>query len=227
MRVPRDVIIPGMTSRRSVAIELAAIGLATAVFLAAFPVRPSYVDFALAGVAVALIAASAPRSRRLWQTWPPGAGESAGLRRAAIETAAFTVVALLVLAVMAAVAAPAGISRAELAARFVSRNFWIAMAAYFPWALLQQYIVQFYLFGRLAKLASPGVAVALTALGFCSLHFPRWPVMALTAIAGAFWAITYYRHRTLLPIAASHAILGAALHYWVFGRDLLRIWPTF
>ncbi len=222
-----DVIIPRMTSRRSVALELAAIALATAVFLAAFPVRPSYVDFALAGVAVALIAASTPRSRRLWQTLPPRAGEHAGLRRAAIETAAFTAVALVALGLMAVLVAPAEVTRTELAARFVSRNFLLATAVYFPWALLQQYIFQFYLFGRLAKLVPLGIAVALTALAFSGAHFPRWPVMAVTAMAGAFWTLTYYRHRTLLPLAASHAILGAALHYWVFGRDLLRIWPAF
>jgi len=27
-----------------------------------------------------------------------------------------------------------------------------------------------------------------------------------------------------LPLALSHALLGAALHYWVFGNDLLARW---
>jgi hypothetical protein len=28
----------------------------------------------------------------------------------------------------------------------------------------------------------------------------------------------------LLPLAVSHALLGTALHYWVFGNDLLERW---
>ena len=68
------------------------------------------------------------------------------------------------------------------------------------------------------------VAVMLTAATFASVHFPRWPVMAVTLIAGSVWTLIYYRHRVLLPLAASHAILGAALHYWVFGHDLLATW---
>jgi membrane protease YdiL (CAAX protease family) len=48
--------------------------------------------------------------------------------------------------------------------------------------------------------------------------------MVVTAVAGVVWAIFYYRWRRLPPLAASHAILGATLHYWVFGNDLLMQW---
>jgi membrane protease YdiL (CAAX protease family) len=215
-----------ITVRRSVALELCAIALLTVAFLVVFRVRPSYVDFALAGLAVALIAASAGRSRRLWQSLPPLAGTRAGFRGAAIETAIFTAAALVALAIIAVLAAPAELTREQLVARFVSWHWLIAMLVYFAWALLQQFIFQFYLFGRLVQLVPAPLAIALTGLAFSSVHFPRWPVMALTAIAGAYWAFVYYRHRALVPLAISHAILGAALHYWVFGRDLLAIWPA-
>jgi hypothetical protein len=48
--------------------------------------------------------------------------------------------------------------------------------------------------------------------------------MALTLLAGAVWAALYYRYRRLLPLAVSHALLGATLHYWVLGHDLLASW---
>jgi membrane protease YdiL (CAAX protease family) len=99
-----------------------------------------------------------------------------------------------------------------------------AASLYFPWALLQQYIFQFYLFPRWLRLVPVPAAVALTALAFSAVHFPRWPVMAVTVVAGAAWALIYYRCRRLLPLALSHALLGTALHYWVFGNDLLERW---
>jgi membrane protease YdiL (CAAX protease family) len=220
-------MIAAMTARRSVALELGVIALLTLTFLATFRERPSYVDFALAGLAVALIAASAARSRRLWQSVPPPAADGRGLRGAAVQTAIFTLAALAALAAVTLwMTSGELVTGAQVVARFASSHFFLAILVYFPWALLQQYIFQTYLLGRLLQLAPTAVAVVSTAVVFSSVHFPRWPVMALTAIAGVFWTFTYYRHRVLLPLALSHAILGAALHYWVFGRDLFALWSS-
>jgi membrane protease YdiL (CAAX protease family) len=217
-----------MQARTSVMLEVAALALAAAVFLATFRVRASYVDFALAAVAVALIGASARRTRRLWEIASPAfAGENAAharIRSASLLTAAFTVVALAALAVFAFGWPPADAADTPMLTRLFTAHFFAAMLLYFPWALLQQYIFQFYLFGRLLHLVPLSLAVAFTAFAFASVHFPRWPVMAVTLMAGSVWTLIYYRHRTLLPLAASHAILGAALHYWVFGHDLLADW---
>ena len=205
---------------RSVVLELAAIGAAALVFVATFQVRPPYVDFVLAAAAVALIVFSTARSRRLWalarSVDPTGAR---GAWRAAL---AFTAVALVVLAGAAiAVARASGTSAIE---RFGNWHMLAAAALYFPWALLQQYIFQFYWFGRWLRLVPVPAAVAVTALAFAAVHFPRWPVMAVTLVAGAVWALMYYRWRSLVPLAVSHALLGTALHYWVFGNDLLERW---
>jgi membrane protease YdiL (CAAX protease family) len=218
-----------MNARTSVALEIIGIALAALVFVATFQIRPSYVDFALAAVAVGLIVASTSRSRRFWESAPRAvSGPRSPLVAAAMDTAIFTAVALVALATAAAIFAPGGTEGTEpWFRRLVTAHFLIALLLYFPWALLQQFIFQYYLFGRLLQLVSAPVAVAITALGFASVHFPRWPVMAVTVLAGAFWSLTYYRHRRLLPLAASHAILGAALHYWVFGRDLLESWTLF
>src|SRR5215468_4752138 len=89
-----------MNARRSVAFELLAIGVAAAIFVATFRVRPAYVDFVLAGVAFILIALSARRSRRLWDAAPLVPGGSAS-RQAWIESGTFTGVAVLVLVALA------------------------------------------------------------------------------------------------------------------------------
>jgi membrane protease YdiL (CAAX protease family) len=213
-----------MQTKTSVAIEISVIAFAALVFVATFQVRPSYVDFVLAALAVLLIVASTARSRRFWADVAAASPTGRSLTaRAAMATAAFTGAALLVLAAVAALGFGPD-NAAPWYRRLVGTHFFLAMLLYFPWALLQQFIFQFYLFGRLLKLVPLPAAVALTAAAFASVHYPRWPVMAVTVIAGAFWALTYYRYRRLLPLAASHAILGAALHYWVFDNDLLEGW---
>jgi Type II CAAX prenyl endopeptidase Rce1-like len=211
-----------MSARGWVAIELAAIAIAALIFVATVRVRPPYLDLALAAAAVALIAFSARRSARLWHGTAATAREPQP-RPAWLASAAFTAGALLALAALAALGTfnTSGTSVVERARNW---HILIAVALYFPWALLQQYIFQFYLLGRLLQLIGAPAAIALTALGFACVHFPRWPVMAVVAIAGAVWALIYFRHRSLLPLAASHAVLGSALHYWVFGNDLLSKW---
>jgi membrane protease YdiL (CAAX protease family) len=209
-----------MRADRSVALELCAIGAAALVFVATFQVRPPYLDFVLAAAAVALIVASAARSRRLWAL--ARSIDARGARGAWAAALAFTGVALLVLAVVAIlVARSEGTSALE---RFGNWHMLAAAALYFPWALLQQYIFQFYWFGRWLQLVPVAAAVVLTAVAFSAVHFPRWPVMAVTLLAGTVWALIYYRWRSLVPLALSHALLGTALHYWVFGNDLLERW---
>ncbi|HEY9182625.1 MAG TPA: CPBP family intramembrane glutamic endopeptidase [Gammaproteobacteria bacterium] len=209
-----------MRADRSVAIELAAIGAAAVIFVATFQVRPAYLDFVLAAAAVALIVFSAARSRGLWAL--ARSVDPTGARGAWIATLAFTAVALVALATAAVFTARA--AEVPLTERFGNWHMLAAAALYLPWALLQQYIFQFYWFGRWLCLASVPVAVALTALAFAAVHFPRWPVMAVTLVAGTAWAVIYYRWRSLVPLAVSHALLGTALHYWVFGNDLLERW---
>jgi membrane protease YdiL (CAAX protease family) len=210
-----------MNARTWVAIELAAIAIAALVFVGTVRVRPPYLDFALAAAAVALIALSARRSARLWHA--TSAARETRAREAWLASIAFTAAALTVLGALAALGT-FNSSESSILERARNWHIVIAIALYFPWALLQQYIFQFYLLGRLLHVIGAPAAIALTAIAFACVHFPRWPVMAVVAIAGAVWALIYFRHRTILPLAASHAVLGSALHYWVFGNDLLNRW---
>jgi hypothetical protein len=209
-----------MRADRSVILELAGIGAAAVVFVATFQVRPPYLDFALAAVAVALIVLSAARSRRLWAL--ARSIDATDVRGAWLAALAFTAAALVALAVAAVlVARAAGTPPLE---RFGNWHMLAAAALYLPWALLQQYLFQFYWFGRWLRVVPLAAAVVLTAVAFAAVHFPRWPVMSVTLVAGVAWSLIYYRWRTLLPLAVSHALLGTALHYWVFGNDLLERW---
>jgi hypothetical protein len=209
-----------MRADRSVAFELAGIGAAALVFVATIRIRPPYLDFGLAAVAVALIIASAARSRRLWtlaSTVDPRAA-----RGAWTPALAFTAVALAALALAAVFVARA--SGASLADRFGNWHMLATAPLYFGWALLQQYIFQFYWLGRWLRLVPAWAAVALTAVAFSAVHYPRWPVMAVTLVACTVWSLIYLRWRTLLPLVISHGLLATALHYWVFGNDLLERW---
>ena len=116
-------------------------------------------------------------------------------------------VALVVLAVAAVlVARAAGTPAAE---RFGNWHMLAAAALYFPWALLQQYIFQFYWFGRWLRLVPAPVAVALTAVAFAAVHFPRWPVMAVTLVAGT---VVGTHLSTLATSAAARGVARAARH---------------
>jgi hypothetical protein len=209
-----------MRADRSVILELLGIGAAAAVFVATFQVRPPYLDFALAAAAVALIVFSAARSRRLWAL--ARSIDATDARGAWLAALAFTAAALVALALAAVLVAR--VDGMPPLARFGNWHMLAAAALYLPWALLQQYIFQFFWFGRWLRVVPVAAAVVLTAAAFAAVHFPRWPVMGVTLVAGVFWALIYYRWRTLLPLAVSHALLGTALHYWVFGNDLLDRW---
>ncbi|HEX6998149.1 MAG TPA: CPBP family glutamic-type intramembrane protease [Gammaproteobacteria bacterium] len=216
---------PAWTLRTQLVAELASFGLLAAVYLLVFPARPRYLDLVLAGLAVAGIVATLPRSRAVWQTQPAAPLGRAERRRAAWRSMGlFTAGAALALLAAAALLPPSLRGPVGWAERLGNWHLLVAIALYLPWALLQQLVFLVYLLGRLLYVLPAGAAVALTAAAFSAVHFPRYPVMAVTALAGVFWALNYRRYRTLAAIAVSHAVLGSLLHYWVFGRDLVRQW---
>ena len=215
---------PPAVSKRAVLLELTIVGVFAAGYLLAFRSRPGYVDLLLAVVAMLFIVSGYARSSKLWKLQRSDEEGEPRLRRAMIATGLFTAAALVVLlAIGVTLAARAGGFDAVVG-RLGNPYFLAAVALYFPWALLQQFVFQFYLLGRLLVVLPLGGALAMTALAFCLVHYPRWPVMAVTLVAGAVWALIYRRYRVLLPLAISHALLGSALHYWVFGRDLVASW---
>ena len=185
-------------------------------YVTLFSARPRGLDLVLGLAAVGAIALDAARSRRLWAAVPRTESCAADAWR---EMLLFTAGAALALAVIGAAAAPS-----ELVARLTNWHLLPLVFIYLPWACLQQFVFQFYFLGRLLHVVPAALAIALTAAAFSAVHFPRYPVMTVTAVAGVVWALSYRRHRRLAPVAVSHAVLGPVLHYWVLGRDLLADW---
>jgi hypothetical protein len=115
---------------------------------------------------------------------------------------------------------------APLRERFLSPSFPAALACYVPWALMQQAVMQYYLLGRLrVLLAEPPnwLLAGVNAVIFGLLHLRSTDpaLILLTVAGGAVWTWSYLRHRSLLPLAFSHALVGAAYFYWARGEDKL------
>ncbi len=211
--------------RSWIMLELSIIIVLTVMYLTLLPQRPAYVDAVLGLVAVTLIGLSTARSRALWATQPPVIGD----RRERLMAASRAMIVFSVPIALLFLVAGIAIGHADngwtgALERVGNWHLWLALLLYFPWGLLQQFVFQFYLLGRLSYLLPPAVAVGVTAVAFSLVHYPRYPIMVGTLIACLFWSLSYRRHRSLLPLAASHALLGATMHYWVMGRDLLADW---
>jgi membrane protease YdiL (CAAX protease family) len=219
----QDVCQPALRER--ILVELLSIGVLAAVYLLAFPARPRYLDGVFGLLAVALIGASAGSSRRIWAEQPAvSLPYRRRLRSAFGWVMLFTVPATLLLLVVGLSIGYARGGWTGAAERVSNWHLIPAVAIYLLWALVQQFVFQFYLLGRLLYLLPPPWAIAATALIFSAVHFPRVAVMAAVAVAAVVWSTLYRRYRTLVPLAVSHAILGSTLHMWVFGRDLFAQW---
>src|SRR5690606_19903714 len=158
--------------RVQVAVELTVVVVLAVAFLLLFQQRPGWVDAVLGLVAVGLIAAGTARGRAVWAFQPsPAEQGSRRLAAASREAALFTVpvVAAFLAAGLALGAAETGWSGAL--ERVGNWHLAAALLLYLPWALLQQFVFQFFLLGRLLFLFPPVAAIAITALAFSGVHF--------------------------------------------------------
>lgn len=225
MDEPLNASFANRSLRARLCIELLAIAAFAALYLGLWPARPDYLDAVLGVTAVALIVASAGRTRSLWDALPGTTlPYRARFRAAFVRVMPFTAAGVALLLAIGIVLGRAEAGWPGAAARVLNPHLLPALALYLLWGLLQQYVFQFYLLGRLLHLFTPPVALAVTALVFSAVHFPRFIVMAAVAVAALVWTSLYRRYRTLLPLAISHALLASTLHYWVFGHDLWTDW---
>jgi membrane protease YdiL (CAAX protease family) len=87
----------------------------------------------------------------------------------------------------------------------------LAWAAYLPWGLLQQYVLNGYFLNRLEASVSHRPAAAISAALFSGAHTPNWFLMAVTLVAGYVCARVYRRYPNLYFLGAAHATLGFLL----------------
>jgi hypothetical protein len=216
-----------MTLRRRISLELSLLGASTAVFLLLLPQRPLGIDLGLALLALGLVGLNAGFTRNvIWGRFPPRR-ETGRLRRCLVISLGVTACGVFgVLALGMGMAYAQG-GWEEVTKRIFTWRLFPAIGLYFPWALLQQTLFQFYLLGRL-RVALPSKfplpAIALTGIGYASVHLPDWEITVVTSLAGIFWSSLYYAFRVLSPLALSHAILGSTFYYWIYAEDLLGAW---
>jgi len=216
-----------MGVRARVALELLTLTILAATFLSFFPRRPLAVDVSLALCALGLLGLNARYTREvIWARFPPNRS-SGGLNPCLTATMAVTLGAVLGFLVAGIVIGYGTGGWDAVVARVLNWKLLLAICVYFPWALLQQTLFQFYLLGRLRALfpaVHPIVLSSFNGVAYALVHLPDVWITMMTAFGGVFWSYMYYQYRLVLPLALSHAVLGSTFYYWVYGRDLAEVW---
>jgi Type II CAAX prenyl endopeptidase Rce1-like len=88
----------------------------------------------------------------------------------------------------------------------------LTWAAYLPWGVFQQYVLNGYFLNRLDRLVSHRLAPMLSAALFSGAHLPNLFLMAVTFLAGYCCTRIYLRYRNLYFLGLAHATLGFLLY---------------
>jgi membrane protease YdiL (CAAX protease family) len=215
--------------RAKVSVEFGVIGACTALFLLLFPRRNPLLDVVLAGLALLGIALSSNYTRNVvWKASPPQEAQNRFKRCLRVTLWVTVPVALLFLATGGFLSYLHG-GWTGVGSRILNWRILAAFGCYLPWALMQQTLLQFYLLGRLLVLLPAQMrflAFIVTGVCFGLVHLPDVWTALVTVAAGMVWSLIYYRYRLILPIAFSHAVLGSAFYYGLFGHDLAAEWRS-
>ena len=211
--------------KRRLLAELLILGGLTIIFLVAFPKRSIYFDGMLAIIAFCLILWNARFTEHsVWVQFPLRDDLWTRARRSYTQAGTFTIVVVLAFAATAFTLGYRELGWEGAWVRLSNSHLPVAFLLYLPWALLQQFLFQFYLLGRLLSLLPAPVAVVATGMVYSLVHLPEVGVALASAPAGIFWTFLYRRDRLLLPLGLSHALIASTFYYWVYGRDLFMTW---
>jgi membrane protease YdiL (CAAX protease family) len=216
-----------MSVRGKVAVELSLIAGLTAIFLLVFPRRNMLVDVGLAAFALLGVTLSAKYTRQTVWAASPSPVEKDRTRRGVAVVCGVTVPTALLFLLFGGMVAYRQGGWPDVASRVFNWRMLAVFGCYLPWALMQQTLLEFYFLGRLLVLLPKqyhSVPMILTGCCFGLVHLPDWPTASVTIAAGMVWSVIYYRYRTLLPLAISHAALGTAFYYGIMGKDLATEW---
>jgi membrane protease YdiL (CAAX protease family) len=115
--------------------------------------------------------------------------------------------------------------------RIPPQQAFLALFAYLPWGVLQQYMLNGYFLNRFDRAFPPRAAAWLTAAIFAAAHTPNVFLMLVAFVGG--WCATqvYRRHRNLYFLGIAHATIGFLLyvtvpdsisHHLLVGPGMLR-----
>jgi membrane protease YdiL (CAAX protease family) len=95
--------------------------------------------------------------------------------------------------------------------RMPADQAFLALFAYLPWGVLQQYMLNGYFLNRFDCALGPRASAWLTAALFGVVHTPNWFLMIVGVVGG--WCATqvYRRHRNLYFLGIAHATIGFLL----------------
>ncbi|MFH0344937.1 MAG: type II CAAX prenyl endopeptidase Rce1 family protein [Chromatiales bacterium] len=210
---------------RRVIIELSLLAVLTVVFLLVFPERPMRVEVGLSLFALTLLLLNLRYTKYvIWKPFPCVWDRRFRLRKALLLVGAVTGLAVIGLFVGGLLLGGRAEGWEMAAQRVGNWRVLLAFALFFPWALLQQTLFQFYLLGRLLTLFPASIAITCTGITYGLVHLPDIGVTLATTVAGIVWTYVYYR--VLSPLAFSHALLGTLFYYWIYGRDLAKEWAV-
>ena len=205
--------------------ELFILGVLTVIFLAVFPKRPIYIDGLLAIFALCLLLWNARFTKHsVWVQFPLKDDLRTRVRRSYSLVGTFTILVVLAFAVIGFTLGYRKSGWEGAWAHLSNSHLPVVLLLYLPWALLQQFLFQFYLLGRLLCLLPAPVAVVTTGMAYSLVHLPKVGVVLASVPAGIFWTFLYRRDRLLLPLGLSHALIASTFYYWVCGRDLFMAW---
>jgi membrane protease YdiL (CAAX protease family) len=86
-----------------------------------------------------------------------------------------------------------------------------SFAAYLPWGVFQQYVLNGYFLNRLDAVLGRRAASLMAAALFCGVHAPNWFLMVVAFPAGYCSARLYRRYRNLYILGLAHATGGFLL----------------
>lgn len=92
--------------------------------------------------------------------------------------------------------------------------FW-SWAAYLPWGIFQQYILNGYFLTRFDAVLSRRAATLITASMFAGAHTPNWFLMAVTLLLGYCCVLVYRRYKNLYFLGIAHGTVGFLLYFVV------------
>ena len=92
-----------------------------------------------------------------------------------------------------------------------SDQAFFSLAAYLPWGLFQQYILNGYFLNRFDSVLSRRTAPMISAALFSGAHLPNWFLMAVTLLAGYMCARIYRRYNNLYFLGLAHGTVGFLL----------------
>jgi membrane protease YdiL (CAAX protease family) len=101
-----------------------------------------------------------------------------------------------------------------------------ATLLYFPWAFLQQHLLQNFLLARTGNIFGRRVvAVVIAALVFALIHLPNAALVVASLVGALVWCRIFLRVPNLFVVSFSHALLGILLvvFFKFSGFDQLQV----